>query len=254
MKDVQPTQSPRAIRFVEEYAKDRNGTQAAIRAGYSVATAGAQASTLLKNPKVQALLSEQLEKVGDAALFGAVEVLREWVMIATADPTKIVRNRQLNCRHCWGLGHEYQWSAREYAKACDDAARHVDRKGQPAPLEPPSCAGGFDWTFNRTPHPSSPECRGEGVADTYFEDMSKLGPAERRLIAGIKMTKDGCEVKMRDQDGALAKIAQHLGLLVEKRELTGKNGGPLVAAVVPVDLPGDAQALGALYSQIVGGS
>ena len=40
-------------RFVREYLIDRNGTQAAIRAGYSPKTAAAQASRLLKDVKVQ---------------------------------------------------------------------------------------------------------------------------------------------------------------------------------------------------------
>jgi phage terminase small subunit len=39
--------TPKQLRFVEEYLKDLNGTQAAIRAGYSARTAAVQASRLL---------------------------------------------------------------------------------------------------------------------------------------------------------------------------------------------------------------
>lgn len=41
--------NPRQARFVEEYLKDLNGTQAAIRAGYSPPTAQEQASRLLSD-------------------------------------------------------------------------------------------------------------------------------------------------------------------------------------------------------------
>lgn len=39
--------------FVREYCKDLNGTQAAIRAGYSVDSAASQASDLLRKPDTQ---------------------------------------------------------------------------------------------------------------------------------------------------------------------------------------------------------
>lgn len=50
--------TPKIKRFCEEYIKDLNGGQAAIRAGYSAKTANEQASRLLTNVKVQNHLSE----------------------------------------------------------------------------------------------------------------------------------------------------------------------------------------------------
>ena len=49
---------PRQGLFVREYCRDLNGTQAAIRAGYAVDGAHAQASRLLRDVKVQAAISE----------------------------------------------------------------------------------------------------------------------------------------------------------------------------------------------------
>lgn len=245
MNTSSPIKSERVLRFVEEYAKDRNGTQAAIRAGYSPKTAGAQASTMLKDPKIQTLITGAKEKVAEAAKFEAVDVLRHWVDIATADPTKIARIRHVNCRHCWGAGHAYQWRTREYAEECDKVARMGDK---PIPL----CDGGFGFVGNRPPHPDCPECHGEGIEQTFFEDMGRLGPAERRLIASVKRTKDGLEVKMRDQDGALKHIAQYIGMLTDKVQLTGKDGGPVVTANIPLDLPGDPAQVAALYGKLLG--
>jgi len=43
---------PRKYAFAQEYPLDRNGTAAAIRAGYGPTGAHVEASRLLRNPKV----------------------------------------------------------------------------------------------------------------------------------------------------------------------------------------------------------
>ena len=55
-------------RFISEYLIDLNGTQAAIRAGYSASSAHVEACRLLKNAKVRAAIDEQLEAAGLTAL------------------------------------------------------------------------------------------------------------------------------------------------------------------------------------------
>lgn len=59
--------SPRRQRFVEEYLKDQNATQAAIRAGYAPRAAQEQSSRLLSNAivrdAVDKLLAEQAVRV-----------------------------------------------------------------------------------------------------------------------------------------------------------------------------------------------
>ncbi|WP_368647735.1 terminase small subunit [Castellaniella ginsengisoli] len=50
--------TPKQARFVEEYLKDLNATQAAIRAGYSQRSAKQRAAELLALPHVQAAVSE----------------------------------------------------------------------------------------------------------------------------------------------------------------------------------------------------
>lgn len=57
--------TPKQKLFCEYYSYDWNGTQAAIKAGYSVDTAGSIASENLQKPEIQAYiqqLQEQLEK------------------------------------------------------------------------------------------------------------------------------------------------------------------------------------------------
>jgi phage terminase small subunit len=52
--------------FCHEYIKDRNGTQAAIRAGYSGKTAQEQASRLLSNVMVRSKINELIKEYIDA--------------------------------------------------------------------------------------------------------------------------------------------------------------------------------------------
>ncbi|HRN77172.1 terminase small subunit [Ottowia sp.] len=54
--------TPKQQAFVAEYIVDKNGTQAAIRAGYSEKTAQEQASRLLSNVMVQNAIEELLAK------------------------------------------------------------------------------------------------------------------------------------------------------------------------------------------------
>lgn len=74
--------APRQAAFVREYLVDLNGTQAAIRAGYSPATAESQASRLLSNAKVKAAVelamearSRRVEVTADYVLRNLVEVV-----------------------------------------------------------------------------------------------------------------------------------------------------------------------------------
>jgi len=54
-------------RFVHEYLKDQNGTQAAIRTGYSEKTAKQQGSRLLTDPRVLAAVQAGQKKVARKA-------------------------------------------------------------------------------------------------------------------------------------------------------------------------------------------
>lgn len=57
--------TPKIKRFCEEYIKDLNGTQAAIRAGYSAKTANEQSSQLLAKLNVKNYISELKQSLSD---------------------------------------------------------------------------------------------------------------------------------------------------------------------------------------------
>lgn len=71
--------------FVAEYLKDRNATQAAIRAGYSEDTAYSQGSRLLKDVEVDAAVKEGLKRLSNKLEISAERVLQELAKMAFVD-------------------------------------------------------------------------------------------------------------------------------------------------------------------------
>jgi len=87
-----PGLTPKQQRFVEEYLVDLNGTQAAIRAGYSAKTAGWICQELLTKTHIQ-----QAVQAGRVALSARTEitqdrVLKEYARLAFLDPRKLFDN------------------------------------------------------------------------------------------------------------------------------------------------------------------
>jgi len=84
------TLTPKQQRFVEEYLIDLNGTQAAIRAGYSPRTASEQSARLLGNVKISQMVAAAM--AARSARTGVTQdrVVRELARIAFVDPTAVV--------------------------------------------------------------------------------------------------------------------------------------------------------------------
>jgi phage terminase small subunit len=73
-----PGLSPKQARFVTEYLKDQNATQAAARAGYSKATANQQGSRLLANVGVAAAIRAKQTRVARKVEITAESLAREF--------------------------------------------------------------------------------------------------------------------------------------------------------------------------------
>lgn len=227
--------NPRQIIFAYEYCKDFNATQAGIRAGYSPKTAGSQAHDLLKNPEIKALIEDRKEEIAIHAKIDAAWVLRQWHDIATADANELTQVRRVCCRHCHGFDHQYQWTEAEYMKAVSVA---VD-----AGKEAPDGMGGFGYDVNAEPAEDCPECGGDGYEQVHIADTRKLKGPARRLYAGVQRTKDGLKVLTRDQDAALLNLGRYLGMLIDKKEVSGPGGGAIpVANIRAEDLSDDQLA------------
>lgn len=210
------------VRFVEEYLIDLNRTAAYHRAGYKGEgnTAYVNASRLLRNAKVSQAIRDALDERSRRVKVTQDEVLKWWWDIATADATQLTEHHRGCCRYCWGLGHNYQWrDAVEFEERRLEAVERDRRE--------PEDTGGYGYDGTVDPNPDCPRCNGVGIGRSVFHDTRDLTGAERRLFAGIKEGKSGLEVITRNQDEAMKMVAQHLGMLKTKTELSGPNGEPI---------------------------
>lgn len=73
------------LRFVEEYPKDLDGKEAAVRAGYALTSASVVASRLLNHPQVATLIEAQLEARSARTHFTQDQVLREVAQIGLSN-------------------------------------------------------------------------------------------------------------------------------------------------------------------------
>lgn len=81
--------------FVEEYIATQNGTQSAIKAGYSkdYNTAAQKASQLLRKPKIKRLIKKALDRIWRKSAFKTEEVLERVKEISDVDVGKCFDKR-----------------------------------------------------------------------------------------------------------------------------------------------------------------
>lgn len=209
-------------RFVTEYLMDLNRTAAYKRAGGKCEgnSAYASASRMFRNVKVNRAITDALTARERRTEITQDAVLKMWWDIATADVNELTEYRRLCCRYCWGFGFNYQWRD---SVEFEDAVSEATAKNQ----KPPNDRGGYGYDNTLDPNPDCPRCNGSGVGHSHFHDTRDLSGPSRRLYAGIKEGKFGIEVITRNQDDALKMVAQHLGMVKNKTEVTGADGGPI---------------------------
>ena len=88
MEDLKLTKKQR--KFADEYLIDCNGTQAAIRAGYSPKTANEQAAKLMANKKISTYISNKLDEMSSERLADAQEVLEYLTSVMRGEYTEQV--------------------------------------------------------------------------------------------------------------------------------------------------------------------
>lgn len=205
--------------FVREYMVDWNGTQAAIRAGYSAKSAGEIAYQLLQKPSVreaiETLASARARRLG----IDADELMRMWAAVVTLDANEISQLRRVCCPYCWGADHQ-----RQYTPSSLEAARlkHERERQRRMKADQNDDIGEFPaytdaWYDKRKP-PSEdcPECHGEGTVEVFFADTRTLSPAARLVYAGVKEGRDGIEVLTMSKEKAADNLARALGLFKDR--------------------------------------
>jgi phage terminase small subunit len=235
--------SPKQLIFAEEYVIDFNATQAAIRAGYSPKTAASQGERLLRNVEIQKAIQSVMKKREKRTQITQDSVQQPGGELATADVNELVEYRRANCRYCHGVGHAYQWKdAGEHKRAVTNRPKGTPR---------PTCDGGFGFKESNAPHSECPACGGEGHGFPFVHDTRSLSPVARALYDGVKVTKEGLEVKTLDRQKALDNVARHLGMMSDKLVLQGDKSKPIEATITH-RMPGLAEAIAAAQARVKG--
>jgi hypothetical protein len=123
------------------------------------------------------------------------------------------------CRHCHGIDYRYQWTPAEFKRELNKTL--ADDK------LPPDLEGGVNFDPRLPPVEDCPECHGRGVERVTVTPSAKLSRAAARLLASMKMTKDGIEIKTRDQDAALIAMGRVVGAFKDRTEMSGPGGQPM---------------------------
>lgn len=241
--------------FVERWLIDFNPHQAALDAGYSIHTARSDAWSWVKDPTKKPALYEtcayrrrvKMEEMGEGEQ--ARELIERLRRTALADPRELIDQQRGACRYCWGVNHEYQWKDFEYEEAVRDWERRPPkRRDEPMP----ELMGGMGYRFKASPNPECPRCEGEGQIRVTPRDTRDLSPSGVALYKGIKIRKDGSlEILSQDQAAAAALYAKITGIAIERREITGKDGAPLIPAPITT---ADPNAAAQEYADMIRGS
>lgn len=192
--------------FVAEYLKDRNATQAAIRAGYSKKTANEQGARLLAKVSVAQAIAQQQKASIERTLGSADEILSQMWQLATFDANQLSQYRRGACRYCWGFGHHYQW--RDAVEFDEALAKVEGKEGAKLPEDP----GGYGYDHNREPNPDCPRCNGDGIGQPYFADTRKLPPDAALAYSGVKLGKNGVEITAISRERMYEAVMKRLGL------------------------------------------
>lgn len=225
-KVFHPTE--RQYKFIEEYLIDLNATQAAIRAGYAPARANSMGFENLRKPYIKKIISDRMNDRAKRTEITQDMVLQKWWDLANVDVNELVEYRRENCRHCWGIENQYQWTVLQHLQE----TKKAEKDGK----EPPDSSGGFGFDSTRAPNATCPECHGNGYGTVHVKDTRNLDGAARRLYAGVHKGKDGLKVLLEDRGKALENVARHLGMFVDTVKHTGSGpGGSIIIQSTPLD-------------------
>lgn len=176
-------------------------------------------------------------------------VVAKLAEIAFADARQLSELRRRCCRHCWGADHRYQRTAGEMERARLAHAKELDAGRAAGAFDE---MGGIGFHGKAAPNPDCPECFGDGAAQPHFNDTRTLTASAAALYAGVKVTKEGIEIKTHNQTEALAQLARFCVRVPDMPPIQGAEdcvnaqAAVLAAVASGAILPSGAQVLSSL--------
>lgn len=239
--------TPKQERFAIAFAH-LNNASAAYRVAYNVQPRTLPMSvsrcghTLAHMPKIMARVRAIKAEASQGVVADLRELAQMYYDIATADPNELIRWVHTCCRHCYGLNHAYQWKDdNEFTDTYMRVSDAIEQGKQGTPAEKRAAAklvlplydGGVGYDKRLDPVLTCPECCGKGVETHEVADTTKLTGKARLLYRGLKITQNGIEVLMADQDGAREALGRMMGAFkdADPRKFNG------------ADIEGDAEQL-----------
>lgn len=202
-------------RFVEEYPKDFNATQAAIRSGYSRKSAAVLGWRLLRKVNIQAALSAVIAQRSEASKIDAARVLEEIDAVALSDigdlfdlSGDVLRMRPM----------------REWPEKARRAVASVKVREYPEKF-PPLSQNDFDTL----------EAIATGKGYTF--DISRaILPDDQVFMQGLVRRLREIdwnhytiiEVKLWPKPQGTEQAGKHRQMFTDRVEVTGRDGAPLV--------------------------
>lgn len=231
---------------------DLNGTQAAIRAGYSAKTAAEQSYDLLRRPQIGAAIARAVLPSKSARISRLMRCCCRLPRLPLLIPASW-------SKPAWAaavtVGERTSSASARWSQRNADFEKW---RAANKPVEEFDEEGGIGFNPHRPPHPDCTECCGDGVSRDVIKDARYLSPAAAQLYAGVKRTKDGLQVLMHDKATFAEKLWKHLGLYEKDngqkndplalRNLTDAERAVRMSAVLEAN-PG----LAALFGQIMSG-
>jgi phage terminase small subunit len=215
---------PREAKFVEAYVASGNAYESALKAGYSKRTAVSWAGKWVRKcarskPHVMKAISELQEEMLEDAVMERKDLMRMWSQAACADHNEFIEHRRVCCRYCYSSNNEYQetpaeqrarrkiYDARMKAALANSPAKKI--VARPEPFD--ELAGVF-YDRRKPINPMCCECFGEGEGLVVAKDTRKLSKGAQAAFQGVKVTKDGIEIKTMGREGMTDKLARAWGL------------------------------------------
>lgn len=224
--------SPRMLIFAKEYVKDSNGTRAAIAAGYSPRSAAVQATRLLANPGVQAVIRAAVEQRMLEKGMEPEDIVRRWTEVALLDMSEFVELRRVPCEYCYSEDGEplmteqdYFFKQKEHNKE-RAARRRIDPDDDIGEFPPKHHFKFVD--LRKRPDPDCKFCFGVGREMRILKDTRDLSPAARYAFCGVEDIKGSLNVLTLSKANALENLAKHLGVYRDK-EAQETAAGPTEA-------------------------